>query len=164
MAMRDLRTTPRQVPRIHRAVGGGGHTAHRWPPPRSAAGRAEVRPTNGRGSKLAGDAGCCPALSMTHRAARRHHCYELQIGAGHFGWYLWTQDKEIFGRRRCTPPRSSGEVHGASEPRSASWRPAPWWCRTCNASRPPGFLTSTRGIPWRARWGRALSNTATSRR
>ena len=27
-------------------------------------------------------------------AAVRHHCYELQIGASHFGWYLWTQDKE----------------------------------------------------------------------
>ncbi len=25
-------------------------------------------------------------------AARRHHAYELQIGASHLGWYVWTSD------------------------------------------------------------------------
>jgi len=25
-------------------------------------------------------------------AALRHHCYELQIGASHLGWYTWTDD------------------------------------------------------------------------
>ena len=25
-------------------------------------------------------------------AAVRHHCYELQIGASHLGWYAWTED------------------------------------------------------------------------
>ena len=25
-------------------------------------------------------------------AAARHHCYELQIGASHLGWYVWTSD------------------------------------------------------------------------
>jgi hypothetical protein len=23
----------------------------------------------------------------------RHHCYELQIGATHLGWYAWTGDR-----------------------------------------------------------------------
>ncbi len=27
-------------------------------------------------------------------AAQRHHCYELQIGASHLGWYVWTNDHE----------------------------------------------------------------------
>jgi hypothetical protein len=27
-------------------------------------------------------------------AATRHHCYELQIGATHLGWYAWTGDRE----------------------------------------------------------------------
>jgi Ser/Thr protein kinase RdoA (MazF antagonist) len=26
-------------------------------------------------------------------AATRHHCYELQIGATHLGWYAWTGDE-----------------------------------------------------------------------
>ncbi|MEM9775783.1 MAG: aminoglycoside phosphotransferase family protein [Chloroflexota bacterium] len=27
-------------------------------------------------------------------AAPRHHCYELQIAASHFGWYIWTKNDE----------------------------------------------------------------------
>ncbi|MEM8882912.1 MAG: aminoglycoside phosphotransferase family protein [Planctomycetota bacterium] len=27
-------------------------------------------------------------------AVMRHHCYELQIAASHFGWYVWTDDDE----------------------------------------------------------------------
>lgn len=27
-------------------------------------------------------------------AAVRHHCYELQIGAGHLGWHLWANEAE----------------------------------------------------------------------
>ena len=30
-------------------------------------------------------------------AALRHHCYELQISASHFGWYVFTQDDENLG-------------------------------------------------------------------
>lgn len=32
-------------------------------------------------------------------AAQRHHCYELQIGAHHLGWYVWTEDADNL--RRC---------------------------------------------------------------
>ncbi len=31
-------------------------------------------------------------------AARRHHCYELQIGASHLGWYVWTRDDRELAR------------------------------------------------------------------
>jgi aminoglycoside phosphotransferase (APT) family kinase protein len=31
-------------------------------------------------------------------AAVRHHCYELQIGATHLGWYVWTGDEEALER------------------------------------------------------------------
>jgi hypothetical protein len=27
-------------------------------------------------------------------AALRHHCYELQIGASHFGWNVWRGDQD----------------------------------------------------------------------
>ncbi len=37
-----------------------------------------------------------PDLGMAdlRDAAVRHHCYELQIAASHFGWYVWTGDDE----------------------------------------------------------------------
>ena len=31
-------------------------------------------------------------------APLRHHCYELQIGASHLGWYTWTNDDENLRR------------------------------------------------------------------
>lgn len=31
-------------------------------------------------------------------AAVRHHCYELQIGASHLGWYVWTDDRAELSR------------------------------------------------------------------
>ncbi len=31
-------------------------------------------------------------------AAERHHCYELQIAASHFGWNVWTGDFEELSR------------------------------------------------------------------
>lgn len=31
-------------------------------------------------------------------ASLRHHCYELQIGAHHLGWYAWNDDAENQGR------------------------------------------------------------------
>ena len=37
-----------------------------------------------------------PDLSKSdlHDAALRHHCYELQIAASHFGWTIWTNNDE----------------------------------------------------------------------
>ena len=31
-------------------------------------------------------------IALLFDAAERHHCYELQIGASHLGWYAWTGD------------------------------------------------------------------------
>lgn len=33
-----------------------------------------------------------PEATAEPDAAVRHHCYELQIGASHLGWYAWTDD------------------------------------------------------------------------
>jgi aminoglycoside phosphotransferase (APT) family kinase protein len=31
-------------------------------------------------------------------AGRRHHCYEVQIGAAHLGWHAWTGDRDALRR------------------------------------------------------------------
>jgi aminoglycoside phosphotransferase (APT) family kinase protein len=33
--------------------------------------------------------------AMLADAALRHHCYELQIGGSHLGWYAWTGDDDL---------------------------------------------------------------------